>query len=167
MKTYVLTLSQTFPAKHPKAGQPTGFVEKLRTGHVEKHETLYPAKIKIHTIRGNYPMWSKRFEEIDKGDACLSLRIWSGKPYHSKQIEIARLTKEDGIGLEKLEITGNYAGFNNWQHFNIDGHGYMSINDLPNSDGLDRYDWIAWMKLYDISKPLAIIHFTQLRHNTL
>ena len=32
---------------------------------------------------------------------------------------------------------------------------------LSNNDGLDFDDWKEWFKGYDLSKPLAIIHFTK------
>jgi hypothetical protein len=62
MKTYVLTLSKNFPASHPKAGQATDF------------NMEFYAYCKILTIRANYPFWIKRFEDIERGDACLSIR---------------------------------------------------------------------------------------------
>lgn len=161
MKTYVLMLSQVFPADHPKAGRPTGFRNKLQAALNGWSDLTFA---KLHTIRANYPLWAKRFEQIERGDACLSIRQWSGKPYASKQVEIACLTKEDGIGLQKFEVYANYAGINNWQHFKIDDRGYMSINDIPNKDGLAREDWIDWFKNYDLSKPMAIIQFTKFRY---
>lgn len=161
MKTYVLMLSKVFPADHPKAGIPTGFQHKLQAALNGWSDHAFA---KLHTIRANYPLWAKRFEQIERGDACLSIRQWSGKPYASKTIEIARLTKEEGIGLQKFEVYANYDGINNWQHFKIDDRGYMSINDIPNKDGLTREDWIDWFKNYDLSKPFAIIQFTKFRY---
>lgn len=161
MKTYILMLSQVFPADHPKAGIPTGFQHKLQAAlNGWRDHAFY----KVHTIRANYPLWAKRFDQIERGEACLSIRQWSGKPYASKQVEIARLTKYDGIGLQKFEVSTNYAGINNWQHFKIDDRYYMSINDIPNKDGLTREDWIDWFKNYDLSKPMAIIQFTKFRY---
>lgn len=162
MKTYVLMLSQVFPADHPRAGEPTGFQKKLQGALNGWRSDIVFAK--LHTIRANYTLWAKRFEQIERGEACLSIRQWSGKPYASKQVEIARLTKEDGIGLQKFEVSANYAGINNWQHFKIDDRGYMSINDIPKKDGLTREDWIAWFQNYDLSKPMAIIQFTKFRY---
>lgn len=161
MKTYVLMLSQVFPADHPKAGRPTGFQNKLQAALNGWSDLTFA---KLHTIRANYPLWAKRFEHIERGEACLSIRQWSEKPYASKQVEIARITKDDGIGLQKFEVSANYAGINNWQHFKIDNRGYMSINDIPNKDGLTREDWIDWFKNYDLSQPMAIIQFTKFRY---
>ena len=36
------------------------------------------------------------------GEACLSIRQWADKPYRSTQVEIARLGKDDGVGIQKL-----------------------------------------------------------------
>ena len=91
MKTYILMLSKSFPAQHPRKGEPTGFREAFR-------------KTKLHTLRANYALWAKRFEEIAAGKACLSVRQWTGAPYRSKQKELARLTREDGIGIQRLSL---------------------------------------------------------------
>lgn len=72
MTTYVLTVSEFFPKTHNKAGLPTGFINAISN------------KTKLHTIRGNYDLWAKRFEKINKGEAVLSVRYWSGKPYNSR-----------------------------------------------------------------------------------
>src|SRR5690242_11147919 len=92
----VITFSRTFPSYHPKAGQPTHVIEKLYAGLADTipqfkipndaneywdwHE-YYNCKLpKYHTIRGGH-RWKV-------GDS-FSPRIWSGKPYASKQIIIA------------------------------------------------------------------------------
>ena len=167
MKTYVITLSQKFPAKHPRKGELTNFNNQLLNAVWRSHNMSvgFPQfGMKLHTIRANYPLWKKRFEQIEAGKAILSVRYWTGNPYASKQMEICKLSAKDGIGIQKFEVWANYAGINNWQHFKIDDHGYMSINDIPNKDGLSREDWINWFKNYDITKPMAIIHFTNYRY---
>lgn len=153
MKTYVLTLSQVFPAMHPRKGEPTGFKEKVEAAIKQLEGEWW----KEHTIRGNYELWRKRFEEIDASNACLSIRIWSGKPYHSKQVEIARLTKEDGIGLQKLE-------YNFKECLLHIGNLVLDPEELALKDGLTRKDWENWFKGYNFSNPLAIIHFTKFRY---
>lgn len=176
MKTYVLTLSKTFPAKHPRKGEPTYFKEKLHNTLLwEKGENvgyaLNPSyavpqgqpQIKLHTIRANYPFWRKRFDEIERGEACISLRQWSGKPYASKQIEIGRLTKDDGIGIQRLKFQPDRDGQYVWWNFNIDGK-FHDVHHLAMNDGLTFYSWRQWFKDYDFSKPLAIIHFTKFRY---
>lgn len=175
MKTYYLTLSQTFPATHPRKGEPTDFRTKLLSARYHQEGgTLYTAsdgKCKLHTIRGNYNRWYKIFEQIYAGEACLSLRVWSGKPYRSKMIEIARLTKDDGIGIQKLYLTdeinllGEYGIVENtWELFGIPGDSKVGCKQLAYNDGLSYEDFDAWFEKYDKSKPLAIIHFTKFRY---
>ena len=136
MKTYVITVSQTFPATHIRAGQLTRFPYKI-----EK-------RIKIHTIRSNYELWKWRMDQINKGLAVLSVRAWSGKPYRSKQIEIISLNKSHGIGIQKITLTES------------------RINEkiLAKNDGLTLADFKAWFAGYDKSEPMAIIHFTSFRY---
>ena len=172
MKTYYLTLSQTFPATHPRKGEPTDFRTKLLSARYRQGGTLYTAsdgKCKLHTIRANYPFWSKRFEKINAGEAVLSVRQWSGKPYRSKMIEIARLTKDDGIGIQKLEFKElpHFAEEKRAYELYIDGEIVCKIMPLATNDGLSYEDWLAWMTKApkaDLSKPLAIIHFTNFRY---
>lgn len=168
MKKYVITLSKVFPTTHPKAGIPTGFEHKL---HAAINGWSDHAYLKLHTIRANYPLWAKRFEQIERGEAYLSVRQWSGKPYASKQVEIARLTKEDGIGIQKLYLTdeinmlGEYGIVEStWELFGIPGDSKVSCKQLAYNDGLSYEDWDAWFEKYDKSKPLAIIHFTKFRY---
>jgi hypothetical protein len=62
--------AKTYPAYHPKAGQPTGFRESILNG------------TKVHTLResaGNR-----------KSGETISLREWEGAPYRSKQAEFAQ-----------------------------------------------------------------------------
>lgn len=172
MKTYVLTLSKTFPAKHPLSGLPTFFKTKLEIANVipfdETNRQSVPdgqPQMKLHTIRANYPLWRKRFDEIERGEACLSVRQWSGKPYASKQREIARLTKEDGIGLQVLTLLRSTSGeipVKTDVAKNV--YKYIRSETIAANDGLSYKDWQDWFRNYDLSKPLAIIHFTKFRY---
>ena len=167
MKKYVITLSKVFPTTHPKAGIPTGFGHKL---HAAINGWSDHAHLKLHTIRANYPLWAKRFEQIERGEACLSIRRWTGKPYASRQEEIARLTKDDGIGLQELTFYKDYR-FSPpkymLENFEIDGKWHEgNTRMLAENDGLTLADWKAWFSnpSYDLSKPMAIIHFTKFRY---
>lgn len=153
MKTYYLTLSQVFPVTHPRAGEETLFKDWLIGA------LYYGAENgKIHTIRANYEFWAKRFEQINAGKACLSVRYWEGKPYRSKQHEIVRLTKDDGIGIQKLRFEENSMFLPNVNYKPV------AVGWLADNDGLSLEDWKAWFRGYDITKPLAIIHFTKFRY---
>lgn len=101
-------------------------------------------------------------EMIAAGDACLSVREWMGAPYRSKQREIARLTKDDGIGLQQLtDIDTNAYCF--YPCVRIENRDIDKVLVATN-DGLSLDDWRQWFKNYDHLKPLAIIHFTNFRY---
>lgn len=160
MKTYVITLSRYFPVKHSKAGEPTQFRDAFYAGQVFNRgsECIY-LRPKLHTIRANYPLWEKRIKDIQEGKAFLSVRQWSGRPYFSKQIEIARLTAANGVGIQMLRFLGD-----NFNGGYIRNGVYPSDKILAKNDGLSLADWEAWFRGYDLSKPLAIIHFTKFRY---
>ena len=157
MKTYVITLSRHFLANHKRAGEETHFKEKFLLGQgLTDYDT--PSMAKIHTIRANYPLWEKRIKEVQEGRAVLSIRQWTGKPYRSEQVEIAMLTAENGVGVQKLEFYNNTLGL---CHIGIV---YQRKYELAHNDGLSFEDWEEWFRGYDLSKPLAIIHFTKFRY---
>ena len=148
MKTYVLTLSRYFPKTHKRAGEQTHFVEMVEN---VTHPLLRCAcGAKKHTIRQNFELWQKRISEIQKGNAILSIRYWSGKPYNSKQVEICQLNRFSGIGIEEVifPCVENYS----------------KIIEIAKNDGLSIEDFEEWFKKYDFSKSLAIIHFTAFRY---
>ena len=163
MKTYVITLSQHFPATHPRKGQLTHFNAKLSSAlWIARGGVSVGAKPKLHTIRANYLLWEERFKKINRGEACLSIRQWTGKPYASKQVEIARLTKEDGIGIQKLTFDNNDIDAFNLPEIN-DDHTWQ-LEDIAENDGLDIFSWLHWFENYNLSQPMAIIHFTKFRY---
>jgi len=153
---YRLAVSRNFPATHPRKGEPTYFVEKIRRNIDCKkcpHELCDNCGLgdvwnKLHTIRGNYGLWAKRFEKINKGEAVLELYYWSGKPYNSKCVTVCQLGKEDGIGLQKatlLQITHDFK-------------------DVQKNDGLAYCDFMDWFSKAPMDAELAIIHFTKFRY---
>jgi hypothetical protein len=145
MITYVLTVSQKFPTTHKKDGQSTGF--PLAIKHYDK----------IHTIRGNYDLWAKRFEKINTGKAILSVRIWEGKPYASKQLEIFKYDYTHKIGIEKLEDPTNFV------FAPIEGK-QINWDLIAKNDGLSFEDFCEWFKVRSNS-PMAVIHFTGFRYS--
>jgi hypothetical protein len=145
MKTFILMVSKTFPKDHPKVGKPTGFKNKIKSG------------AKIHTIRENYEFWEKRIEAVRAGSAVLSLRQWDGLPYRSPQKEFLRLTKDSGIGIQKIICQGR------WE---IDGQ-IIPEGELAAHDGLGAKDFTAWFKTVKPFTPLALIHFTGFRYDEL
>lgn len=169
MKTYVITLSKVFPQIHPERGKETHFNTYFQNARmcVKCHETKHGMCMgecaiggaKLHTIRANYGLWATRFEQIAAGEACLSVRQWSGAPYRSKQVEIARLTCKDGIGLQMLSFAPSYSLTTPFV-----GTRRLEREALAANDGLSTKDWENWFYHYDLTKPLAIIHFTKFRY---
>ena len=160
MKTYVLTLSKAFPATHPRHGEPTEFLEKFLNGQTGTGESR-----KLHTIRANYPLWEKRIRDVKLGKAVLSIRQWSGRPYCSKQVEIAKLTAANVVGIQKLFINNYYGNDRYTVTDDKQVMGYdVALAELAKNDGLSLEDWLAWFKGYPRSQPLAIIHFTFFRY---
>jgi hypothetical protein len=160
MKTFVLTVSRTFPKTHKRSGQKTWFVEKINNVGMPISDDPILG-IKIHTIRANYELWERRARQINDGMAILSVRYWSGKPYNSKQVEFCQLNK---IGLQKLifkerDLLKEIAISPDRDIF----HSY-TIADISKNDGLSFDDFKEWFKNYDLSIPMAIIHFTDYRY---
>lgn len=142
MKKYIITLSKTFLKGHPKAGQPTNFKEKYLSGE------------KIHTIRsGDY--WAKVVREVNAGEAILSVREWSGKPYASKQAEIGKHTK---LGWQNIRFE-TIDGIATVIVYNASGNG--DVQNLTKNDGLTNEDFKGWFKGDFFG---GIIHFTDFRY---
>ena len=185
MKTYVLTVSRYFPKTHKRAGEPTHFVEKLLVGQYDKNKDFYLQDTnadfdreiffecrnpKIHTIRQNVELWKKRISEIQKGNAILSIRYWSGKPYNSKQVEICQLDKDSGIGIqtvyfdtvrlcERKETPLTAVVYEPFK-YKFNPH----LSDLAKNDGLSVEDFQDWFKRPSLLGDFAIIHFTSFRY---
>lgn len=168
MKTYVLTVSKNFMASHPRKGEPTGFDEAIKSGR------------KIHTIRGNAPFWEKRIQDVQNGEAVLSIRQWADKPYRSKQVEIARLTSENGVGVQRVSIGRSewpgYDGKTNYCYWAIvNGHD-INLDHAAHNDGFSNVEeFFFWfdpvLEMQEpnkdgwLEKEFAIIHFTNFRYN--
>ncbi len=137
----VIIFSREFPKGHPKQGQPTYFVEQFFNSIFSKNNLMdYPKGLEIdesilgikkHTIRdGN------RFKVGDK----FSPRVWSDKPYRSKQIilcgdvEIKEVYNIDILTNNEIHINGVYfATF-----------GSSNCQLLAKNDGLDMIDFTNW-----------------------
>lgn len=177
---YRLGVSVIFPKTHPRVGEETYFREKilfaLGCPDCETKQDLSGKYIspcnscwchaqltpKIHTIRSNYPFWEKRMKKVQAGEAVIELFHWSGKPYDSNQIVFATLDKDSGCGLQKLGWTIDNSGDN--RPILSENCEILSENILARNDGLSLEDFKAWFKSYDLTKPMAIIHFTKFRY---
>ena len=97
----VILFSRVFPKYHPKVGKPTYFVEKITKSlhkqglkpcdidsNIFDEDVYHIANSKHHTIRNG-----NRWKAGDK----FSPRVWSDKPYKSKQIILS-----DDIEIKKI-----------------------------------------------------------------
>ena len=150
----ILTFSRTFPAYHAKRGEPTHFVEKIWKylydlpgiswgvgEYQQRHDTHFgPEQVisvhdfapKLHTIRQGH-RW--------KAGDMFSPRVWSGKPYNSKQIEIAPPMEVKRVWAFEI-IEGRWRLSND----EIDA---VDLNTIAENDGLtlrDFYEWFRWPK---------------------
>lgn len=137
----VITFSRVFPKYHPKAGQPTYFVEKLLSSinykYYDEDRQFNPRlsvdsfEPKNHTIRNG-----NRWKVGDK----FSPRVWSGKPYNSKQIIIApdiEIVKVWDIGLR---VRGDFKEL----YCNDCDLTGTSIYEIAKNDGLSVADLFSW-----------------------
>lgn len=154
----VLTFSRHFPKGHPKARQPTWFVEKVWKSiwdsykggsnplhpFWEVYDGAFPTKFdmkenihqhqpKHHTIRSG-----SRFKPGDMA----SLRVWSGAPYRSKQIEFAQVEVKK---VWSIEIVISHT----WWSFRINDKFYCgNVDVIANNDGLELQDFIDWFTIH-------------------
>ncbi len=150
----VITFSTKFPSYHPKMGQPTYFVEKVLKSIDPRKQinvwgrtdltyidsiALHGCSPKHHTIRA-----SNRWKVGD----MFSPRIWSGKPYRSKQIQFAPDIEVKKVWAVEVDINGV---------FSLDGK-YIDVTSggfAPN-DGLSDDDLLNWFPVGKVFKGQAI-----------
>jgi hypothetical protein len=113
----VITFSRFYPKYHPKAGQPTHFIEQIynsiykddaaasfdefiKLPELDTALNHFEQGVKNHTIRGG-----NRFKVGDK----FSPRVWSGKPYNSKQIIIASDIEVKKVWDLEVDYLGRFS----------------------------------------------------------
>lgn len=143
----VITFSRVFPSYHPKAGMPTFFVEKIWKslgGVVLKYTNPFHTEDYKKGIVWGYQLvegckhTTIRAGHRWKAGDWFSPRVWSGKPYRSKQIQFA-----PDIQVKKV-----------WDvEFDEDGclwiisdkeRGPRVLHRVAKNDGLTLDDLIAW-----------------------
>ena len=110
-------------------------------------------------MRENAELWMPRIAEVQRGEAELSLRYWSGKPYCSPQIEFGRLGKEDGISYQLIEFNGDIMTPT------IDHWIQPAPEEIAKNDGLQFDDWCDWFEGYDLFKEMVIINLCNFRYH--
>lgn len=150
----VITFSRVFPKTHPKAGESTYFVEKIWKGLYDiepsshlpfdwtKYDEAFPVsenydrKLNIHEHAPKYH--TVRAGERWKVGQVFSARVWSGKPYASKQIEFAQIEIKKIWNIEVLGLT--------WL-LNDKPLNTLEIHEIGQNDGLSYKDFKDWFKL--------------------
>lgn len=174
IKRYRLGVSKKFPTTHPRKGEETGFIKAILRSlncpdctppDIEDYCNGCRTNRKIHTIRSNYPLWEKRMKEVQAGRAVIELFYWEDKPYHSKQVVFATLDKDSGCNVQEIIIgkIGN-NGFCAEINTRYCNRMIIGVECIAQNDGLSLEDFKAWFKGYDLSEPMAIIHFTSFRY---
>jgi hypothetical protein len=176
----VITFSRTFPTYHPKAGQPTFFVEKcwksfyengvISTSKISELSSglTFPGRLFVDEVKPFIKNFEPKNHTIRAGNRWkagdkFSPRVWSGKPYNSKQIIIA-----PDIEIKKVwKIEINCRGGASWFEIDINGklfgqlhHDYdidknrIGIGKLASNDGLTIEDFEEWFQYsLTITKP--------------
>lgn len=174
---YEVAVSPCFPSTHVRKGEPTFFIEKIQLALGQLVELpgdiVIDLESKLHTIRKNYDIWVKRMNKVQEGKAVIDLFYWKlkGGRYtpDNEKIVFAVLEKDSGCGVQKVEF-GQYHIQKGMYHAIVsrdNDYDYDTIaneNDLSTNDGLSLEDFKAWFKGYDLSEPMAIIHFTKFRY---
>lgn len=151
----VTTFSRVFPSYHPRKGKKTDFVEKIWkslyiNGNCPDPLNDYIYQYAKQTIDlASYNLISPKHQTIRQGNRWkvgdkFSPRVWSGKPYYSKQITIApdiEIKKVWDIEIKYSRVNGKKGSIS-----------CILINDkiwtdwdlLAKNDGLELSDLLAW-----------------------
>jgi hypothetical protein len=168
----VLTFSRTFPKGHPKEGEQTLFVEKIYAAlrlelvdEIDLNECLdnYISILtwadvlskntdaikqmlpKYHTIRKGH-----RFKVGD----TFSPRVWSGKPYRSKQIIFAPQVTVKAVFDFKIDPTDPaivQVKKDGARFYTLHYHLGQATETIAINDGLTLEDFAGWFG--DFKKP--------------
>lgn len=150
----VITFSRVFPKYHPKAGQETYFVRSIWEG-LDKlnmlHELSTPQlenEIKQYYEKMNY---TPKYHTIRTGNRwkpgdMFSPRVWSGKPYASKQIIIAPdIEIKKTFDLKVQHISRPFVTFKNAKGYN-ESYPEGTLEEMAFNDGFsDVKDLESWL----------------------
>lgn len=167
-----MTFSRVFPAYHPKAGQPTYFVEKIWNSFFEEafgerffmpfEEDLWPMNRSIpydiymefrdSLVKGRAEKFTPKYHTIRSGKRWevgdkFSPRVWSGKPYKSKQIIIApdiEIVKLWDFEVDRCGVI-SVGGF-----YDFSDDPESNYETLAKNDGLTEMEMLQWF-----NKPMT------------
>lgn len=144
----VITFSRYFPSYHPRKGELTYFVEKLNRGLGMEYGIPFGDETEIHFrnlgIDYSFEIYKKsspKYHTIRAGNRWkvgdkFSPRVWSGKPYNSKQIIIA----PDITIVNVFDV--EFLGFTKWVNGEVLNN--YELAELAKNDGLNIYDFNNW-----------------------
>ncbi|MVO09762.1 hypothetical protein GOQ30_11390 [Flavobacterium sp. TP390] len=138
----VIIISRFFPVGHKRQQEKTDFLAKfwanhgiiMQNYHLEQLIDDYANVSKIGFLMNPKKHTIRKGNRFKKGD-YFSPRVWSGRPYHSKQIIVAPDTKIKEV--YQIEIRNDLSIL-------IDNKAFNSIDILANNDGLNKEDFINW-----------------------
>lgn len=151
----VITFSRTFPSYHPRAGEATHFIEKVVGGlvarDVEGCDTplikslrdsgLLSISVLNEITKGTYSQYKHhtiraghRWKEGDR----FSPRVWSDKPYRSKQIQFAPEIEIKKIWDIEFDEDGCLWVYSDKEK------GPKVLHTVAKNDGLSLTDLMSW-----------------------
>jgi hypothetical protein len=165
----VITFSKKFPKGHPKAVQPTWFVEKIWKSiwddYPSGHNPLYPywqvydqhfplkmdhaENIHTHTPKHHTIRAGNRWKVGD----MISLRVWSDKPYRSKQVEFAQVEVKKVWSIEIWVSDRMTIGFPDVPGSQIR---MLPLCEVAANDGLDCSDFESWFRIHPKKKERTV-----------
>lgn len=148
-----ITIAKAFPKVHKRAGEPTHFASLLVNSQ------------KIHTIRANYDLWKLNADKMQTGKYLLSVRMWNGVPYRSKQREV--YNTDECVGVEA--ITLSYSAKKDRVFAEVEGT-MRDTEIIAKNDGMTLDDFKDWFFSKQRNKEDAvfngvIVHFTPFRYS--
>ncbi len=157
----VIIFARQYPSYHIRAGQPTFFVEKIiKSFHQIGHPIEDIDELAIDGINGldegMYNICAPKWHTIRKNKRWqagmkFSPRVWSGKPYASKQIIIAPDIEIKKVYDFEIEIDKDHVCvlINSRPFYEENSKlfaQYSALETLALNDGLTVEDFKEWFK---------------------
>ncbi len=153
----VITFSRAFPKGHARAGQPTFFVEKFWKSIWDQNKAhdihlfqepyddfFHPMgkdSLNVHQFEGKHH--TLRAGNRFKSGEFFSPRVWSGKPYNSKQIIIGPDTKIENAWDVVIFAEPNQTVICMPTEIHSQ-YQMLSLGEVAKNDGLTIDDFESW-----------------------
>ena len=103
--------------------------------------------------------WQRKAQQINAGEMELSIRQWSGKPYNSQQVEVARLSH-----LEVQRFEAAYGSTDPQPRVWIDGCEVADVEQVAHNDGLELAEWQEWFFKHTNHFEGVVLQFTSFKY---